>query len=165
MIRIVLFVSGLVLLLVVAASAYVRLSDLPTDEWHVDPLTAPAAGSDNAFRAVPEEDQTVDAQLRTGIYPASADAVAEALGEIALAEPGTRVLAATPGEAWVTYVQRSQVFGFPDLISVRVEESGEGGATVAIFSRARFGKSDMGVNERRVRRWLDGLERAVGRPE
>jgi uncharacterized protein (DUF1499 family) len=80
----------------------------------------------------------------------------ERLHAIATGEPRTEVVAGSPQEGHVTYVQRSLVFGFPDYISVRAMET-EGGTALAVFSRARFGHSDLGVNRERVERWLEAL--------
>lgn len=55
------------------------------------------------------------------------------------------------------YVQRSRVFGFPDRITVQVFDRGEEAAALAIWSRARYGIRDFGVNAARVRAWLKAL--------
>jgi len=58
-------------------------------------------------------------------------------------------------------VQRSRLFKFPDLISLRVFEAGEGLATPAIYSHARYGRSDFGVNRARVISWIGGVAVAL----
>jgi uncharacterized protein (DUF1499 family) len=77
------------------------------------------------------------------------------------------VVAGDPDSLMITYVQRSRVFGFPDYITVKAvatESTGEGstvgsGAGLIIWSRARYGRSDFGVNRARVEAWLAALER------
>ncbi len=62
----------------------------------------------------------------------------------------------------ITYVQRSRVFGFPDCLTVKavaIESTGEAGAGLIIWSRARYGRSDFGVNRARVEAWLAALDR------
>lgn len=54
-------------------------------------------------------------------------------------------------------VQRSRVFRFPDLIDLRILPIADGGSTLAIYSRARYGIRDFGVNRDRVERWLARL--------
>ena len=58
-------------------------------------------------------------------------------------------------------VQRSRLFRFPDLISVRAFDAGEGRTTPAIYSRARYGRSDFGVNRARVLSWIGGVAVAL----
>jgi len=57
----------------------------------------------------------------------------------------------------ITYVQRSRVFGFPDYLTVRAVATA-GGAGLIIWSRARYGRGDFGVNRARVEAWLALLD-------
>ena len=57
---------------------------------------------------------------------------------------------------WI-YVQRSAVFRFPDAIWVQVIPLPDGGSTLALYSRSRYGRYDFGVNEARLRRWLSAI--------
>ena len=56
-----------------------------------------------------------------------------------------------------TYVQRSAWMRFPDYISVRALPAGDKRATLAVFSRSRYGASDLGVNAKRVSAWLAAI--------
>ena len=78
-----------------------------------------------------------------------------------------RIIRATPRTEWVagsvdkgrvTYITRSAVFGFPDYATVeyRAGDTPE----IAIYSRLRVGKSDLGVNKARVLGWLAALKQA-----
>lgn len=53
------------------------------------------------------------------------------------------------------FIQRSRIFGFPDVITVQFVSTGEGASTLAIYSRSKYGRGDLGVNRGRVERWLD----------
>lgn len=55
------------------------------------------------------------------------------------------------------FIMRSPIFRFPDTISVEFFDI-QGGATLAIYSRAQIGYRDFGANEKRVRRWISTLE-------
>jgi len=78
--------------------------------------------------------------------------VAARLDAVAVAE-GAQAIAGSAAEGFVTYVVRSTLMGYPDAISVRL--TAEGDATrLEIFSRSRFGYSDMGVNAARADRWI-----------
>jgi len=61
------------------------------------------------------------------------------------------------------FVQRSERLRFPDTIVVRYVALDEGGSSIAIYSRSQIGRSDLGVNQARIERWLDKLSREVAR--
>jgi Protein of unknown function (DUF1499) len=54
----------------------------------------------------------------------------------------------------LTYIQRSPVLRFPDIVTVEFIDLGNDRSTLAIDSRSRYGKSDFGVNRRRVSEWM-----------
>ncbi|WP_417519579.1 DUF1499 domain-containing protein [Minwuia sp.] len=77
---------------------------------------------------------------------------------IALAQP--RVAEKT-GEATgnqTVFVAKSRIFRFPDVIDVRTLDAGEGRSTLAIYSRAKIGIRDFGVNEKRINDWVARLK-------
>lgn len=56
-----------------------------------------------------------------------------------------------------TYIQRSLVFRFPDIITVEFLSTEDGRSTLAVASQSRYGKEDFGVNARRVETWIELL--------
>lgn len=70
----------------------------------------------------------------------------------------TRRLATHFDGRQVVDVQRSAVFKFPDLITTEFIAIDERRSTLAIYSRAIYGQSDFGVNEKRITRWVSDLE-------
>jgi uncharacterized protein (DUF1499 family) len=62
------------------------------------------------------------------------------------------------------FVVRSALFRFPDLVSVQFLPHGKGGATLALYSRSVYGRSDLGVNRARSLRWLKLVESAIEQP-
>ncbi len=56
------------------------------------------------------------------------------------------------------FVQRSRVFRFPDTVDVKFLAIGDNQSTMGIYSRAKYGLRDFGVNEARVRIWMKELE-------
>jgi hypothetical protein len=54
----------------------------------------------------------------------------------------------------LTYIQRSAVLRFPDIVTVEFIDLGNDRSTLAIDSRSRYGKSDFGINRRRVSEWM-----------
>ena len=117
--------------------------------------TASGASGEGGATAAP-------ANLETRLYPSSPRALLARFDAIARAQPRTRLLAGDPDSLMITYVQRSRVFGFPDYLTakaVAVESgTGEGGAGLIIWSRARYGRGDFGVNRARVEAWLALLD-------
>ena len=69
---------------------------------------------------------------------------------------------ATQDEWQQTYVQRSRIAAFPDLITVRFERLAPDRSALWIYSRSVYGHSDLGVNKRRVTRWLAALQTQIG---
>ena len=141
-----LYVVAALVLLVLAAEVYVRFAPLDPAVWHVDPAGAVDSGN------------SVVVSL-SRVFPMTAAELAGRLVEVALAEPGTRVLAGDAGQGFVTLVQRSRVVGFPDLVTIRARDV-EGGAALTIWSRSRFGGYDWGVNRARIERWVRGIGEA-----
>ena len=94
-------------------------------------------------------------------FASDLDSLRQAVLRIAAAEPKTELMAEEGG--CLRFRARSRLFGFPDLIDVRLIEPEPGRVSLAIFSRARYGFYDLGVNRRRVRRWLRALEAALDR--
>jgi len=54
-------------------------------------------------------------------------------------------------------VQRSKVFRFPDKISVRFLALALNKSTLIVYSRAKYGYRDFGVNRKRIDAWLAAL--------
>lgn len=140
----------------IAFAAFVRLAGDDPARWHVDPAAAPGTGQPNAWRIGPAGGpQPIDAEAPE--FALAAEDLAAAFDAMALAEPRTRRLAGAPGDLWMTYVQRSRLMAFPDYVSVRIIPLGPDRSTLAIYSRARYGQSDLGVNRARVENWLAAL--------
>ena len=76
-------------------------------------------------------------------------------------ELGWEIVAAVPAEGRLEASDRTPLFGFTDDIVVRVEPAAGGGSRLDIRSKSRVGRSDVGTNARRVRRFLQAL-RATG---
>jgi uncharacterized protein (DUF1499 family) len=134
-----------VLIVFVAAFAYVRLSPMGVDRWHVDP-----------FEVDPPQKGGALVRFSSSLGLA---ATLEAYTAVALTTPRTILLAGSPSKARMSFVTRTALWGFPDVTTIGVRETSEG-TEVAIFARLRFGESDMGVNEKRVTAWRAKVESA-----
>ncbi len=136
------WIAILAALLIVASLAgilYVRLAAHDPADWHVDPATVTEVDERNQHRA-------------RETFPADPVTTAAALTDTLNGE----LLAGDPVDSYATYVVRTPLVGYPDYISVRIDAVGEG-SEVTLFSRSRFGKSDLGANEARVMRILSDL--------
>ncbi|SIO23759.1 Uncharacterized conserved protein, DUF1499 family [Rhodovulum sp. ES.010] len=148
----------LVVILLIGSAAgavyFRKVADDP-ETWHVDPITAAKPDTPNAVLVRPEGgDRTMPG------YDVPPEALAEAIEAVALDEPRTERIGGSPDALWMTYVQRSRIFGFPDYISVKVLPKDDG-ATWAAFSRSRFGQSDLGVNAARLERWQNAVRQRL----
>jgi hypothetical protein len=142
--RIALALLAVAALAVLGAAVYFRLAPMPPERWHVDPAAVERPAASNY------ELRTGDAAPRIPLPP---DEVAARLDAVARGE-GAASIAGDLAEGHATYVVRSRIMGFPDAVSIRLHAEGEG-TRVDIFSRSRFGESDLGVNAARVARWID----------
>lgn len=154
--RVVLIIVGVIALMVVVASIAIRRLDHDAGVWHVDPLTAPTPSSPNSYRVAPD-DATIDFDAVAPTFDMSVAELAAAFDRVARADGRVDVIGGSPSEGFVTYVQTSRLFGFPDYVSVRFIELAPDRSTLAVFSRSRLGQSDLGVNEQRVQRWLGDI--------
>jgi uncharacterized protein (DUF1499 family) len=149
--------AAAVLAAAAALSLAIRLAPDDPARWHVDPATAPGTGHPNANRVLPEA-AAGPADSRAPVYAVPAAELAAAFDRMAQDQPRTARLAGGPDSLHATYVQRSRVWGFPDYVSVRFYELPGGRSTLALWSRARYGRGDLGVNAARARAWLAALE-------
>ena len=143
-------VALVALALLLGGTAYVRLAPMRAADWHVVPEADRRTGKPNDYLVAEGGDRS--AVLR----PEPPGDLLAKIDRIARSEPRTIRLAGTPDAGFVTYVQRSRVMGYPDAISVRAVPEGTG-SRLTIWSRSRFGHGDLGVNRKRVARWLDRL--------
>jgi hypothetical protein len=69
----------------------------------------------------------------------------------------TEPLTAYADRLEASFVARSRIFGFPDVILLRVTPQGEAASTLTLHSSSLYGYSDFGVNGRRLEHWLARL--------
>jgi uncharacterized protein (DUF1499 family) len=144
--------AGLVLL------AWIRLAPDDLSKWHVDPLDAPTSGRANAWWVATDGLGVGSPDGRAPSYVVNAADLAQSVDAFLLAQPSTSILAGSPDLLWSTYVQRSRFLRFPDYVTVRTVDLGDGTSGIAVWSRSRYGYSDLGVNRRRVEKLLAALQ-------
>lgn len=81
------------------------------------------------------------------------------------AQDGVQVVQAADDTAplQIRVIAHTPVFGFADVVAIKVLPIGEGRSTVAIYSRSLVGESDWDTNKKRVQDWIDGISAEAGR--
>ena len=130
--RMVKILIWLIVIAVLALLVYVRLAPSDPERWH------------QQIKATANETRT-DGAIR--VISAQADTLTK-IDRLMLGLPRTQTLAGSVKEGRITYVTRSALMGFPDYTTI--EQDGD---RIKISARQRFGKSDLGVNAKR----LEGL--------
>jgi uncharacterized protein (DUF1499 family) len=151
--RIVLIVLGVLAAAVVIAAVMIRRLDHDADVWHVDPLTAPTPSTPNSYRVAPA-DSAVEADAVAPVFEMPTQELAAQFDRIARDSGNVDVVGGSPESGFVTYLQSSSLFAFPDYISVKFIEIDANTSTLAVLSRSRLGQSDLGVNKKRITAWL-----------
>lgn len=96
--------------------------------------------------------------ITTRRYPLPAARLFTAITAVAATEPRTAPLTAYPARLEASFVSRSRVFGFPDVVLLQVIPQGEAASALTLHSSSLYGYSDFGVNRRRLEHWLARLE-------
>jgi uncharacterized protein (DUF1499 family) len=152
--RIVLIIVGLLVTAIAVGAIWIRRLDHDAAVWHADPLVAAKPTTPNSYRVGPNGTTEPDAMAPTfSISSADLAAKFDAIARGA----GSDVVGGSAAEGYVTYVQASSLFGFPDYVSVKFIEIDADNSTLAVFSRSRLGQSDLGVNKKRVEAWFAQL--------
>ncbi|MCC5992134.1 MAG: DUF1499 domain-containing protein [Rhodobacteraceae bacterium] len=133
--------------------AWIRLAPSDPARWHEDPrlVSRPTTPNYHLIRLV-------GGDAMPPVFQITAEQLAARLDVIAQAE-GAVLLAGSVKDLHMTYVTRTKLMGFPDYTSVLIDPAGEGAMLLA-FARARFGRSDFGVNRARLERWIKALQAA-----
>lgn len=93
-------------------------------------------------------------------------AVWEAARDVAREQARWDEKQACPARGALVYECRSGIFGFVDDFAVSIDPAPGGGTRVHLDSRSRTGKSDFGVNAKRIALFLDLVEQKLAaRPE
>jgi uncharacterized protein (DUF1499 family) len=96
--------------------------------------------------------------IATRSYPMPADRLFAVVQTVAARRTRTWQAASYPDRLQVHYVARSAVFNFPDLIMLQVTRDTSDSSFLIMYSRSVYGRSDLGVNRRRVETWLAAIQ-------
>lgn len=134
------------------------------DTAGVDFATLVRPSTPNSYLVCPADRCAAVADEPGPVYAAPAVELLARIRAILSAEPRTRLMQDQPERLRLVFVQRSRIFRFPDTVTVQLFSLPDGGATLAMYSHSNYGRSDLGVNKERVRRWLDLIEAEATRP-
>ena len=126
----------LLVVLVVGFALWVRLAPSDPARWHVEPPQEAKSWS-GGLVVVIDGDR---ARFRR-------------LVEVIEKTPRTKRLAGDIEGGRVTFITRSALWGFPDYTTIAHADG-----RIRILARLRSGRSDLGVNSRRVSQWLEALD-------
>lgn len=144
-----------VLILIGCAGTAISMRSTADDPaiWHVDPATSERTGKPNDYLVAPDGLTAAPADQASRVFAMPPEDLLFLFDSVVRPSSGVSVVGGAVEERWITYVQRSAVIGFPDYISVKAVEQ-PGGSALIIWSRSRYGYSDLGVNRKRVEEWL-----------
>jgi uncharacterized protein (DUF1499 family) len=145
--------------LVLPACGFPAAEGLPTP-LPMDPAAIVRPATPNTALAAPER-FTPAPDIVTPPFAVPADRLFAWIQEVAGEQPRTWQAALYTDRLQAHYVARSAVFNFPDLIMVQVSKSGPDSSDLIIWSRSVYGRSDLGVNRKRVEAWLAALKTKI----
>jgi hypothetical protein len=121
---------------VVAGLAYIRLAPVDVARWH---------------KPIGDADNSDGEGWSARVVQASPGKLSD-IHQTMLKLPRTQLVAGSVGDGRLTYITRSKWMGFPDFTTVEQADS-----HIKLYARLRFGRSDLGVNGKR----LDGVLESV----
>jgi len=161
------FLAGLVLVAALVTvflngNRVIRLFLGPVERGEVDFKSLERTGKPNDYLVCPPGYCPIPEDEASTTFSLPVKRLAEEWLSLLDGEPRT-ILLSRNGEFQFEFEQQSALFGFPDTITALFIPMGENKSTLAVYSRSHYGYSDLGVNQKRVRAWLRGLDDRVRR--
>lgn len=112
----------------------------------------------NGFLACPAGYCAVEPGLVSPVFQIPAERLSALWRQVLQGEGGVVTVLAEPDRRRIALIQHSALLRFPDVIAAEFVELTPERSSIAIYSRARYGKLDFGVNRRRVESWVERLK-------
>ena len=112
----------------------------------------------NGFLACPAGYCRIEPGMVSPVFAIDADRLRQLWTEMLRSEGGIVTLVIQPERRRLVLVQHSALLRFPDVITVEFVALEPDRSSLALYSRARYGHLDFGVNRRRVETWLARLQ-------
>jgi uncharacterized protein (DUF1499 family) len=123
----------------------------------VDFKTLELTRKPNQFLVAPDGYcQKAKPHLESKVYEVPVETLHAAFRAVAERQPRTEVIEKRDDGARL--VQKSKLIGFPDYIDVQFLSMAATQSTLLIYSRSKYGRSDLGVNKKRIVAWLAELD-------
>jgi len=123
----------------------------------VDFKTLKLTDKPNQFLVAPDGYcENAKPHMEAKVYEVSVETLHAAFVAVASRQPRTKVLEERSDGG--KFVQKSKLIGFPDFIDVQFLSMAAKQSTLLIYSRSKYGRSDLGVNEKRIKAWLAELD-------
>jgi uncharacterized protein (DUF1499 family) len=120
------------------------------------------ASSPNQYLVCPTDFcQKAEAHLESPVYGISAKVLKDVWFKVVDQQP--RITIAQTDDKALKYkiVQRTALVRFPDNIHVEFLSLKKNKSTLAVYSKSVYGRSDFGVNKKRINNWLDLVQAEV----
>lgn len=143
-----------ILVLIVMLSSIIGCTEPPIQADFED---LPIVDTPNYYTVCPPDFCNYEPSDISPVYPVEINKVIKSWKKVIDSQPRVTKLATDDDNYQYTYMQRSKLLRFPDIINVKFIPLENNHTTVAIYSQSKYGYSDMGVNKKRVELWLDLL--------
>jgi uncharacterized protein (DUF1499 family) len=137
--------------------------NLQLDPIHIDLYALKPPRGPNSWLVAPPDFDAAQSDQRAPVFEEPAHQLASAWTAVVENQPRAAVLGISEDGLQFEAQQRSAVFGFIDRISTRFVPLASSRSTLIAYSRSQVGYWDLGVNRRRLRRWLSDLATQVER--
>lgn len=131
-------------------------------QQRIDFATLKRPRTPNTFLLAPEglcREAKIDE--KAPVYPVSAAKLRQEFLNVAIAQPRVSHTFGDEAGLYDELVSRSAVFHFPDLVSVKFLDLKGGRSTLALYARAVYGRSDLGINRVRSMRWIAKVNEVI----
>src|SRR6056300_1932134 len=123
-----------ILVLIIGGLAYIQLAPSEVTRWHDMPDF--------------DSDQDLAGGVMRVLDPVDQAQFAKLVQVIQVSDRVTH-LAGSVADGKITFIARTKWMGFPDYVTLQW-----GNNRLRVYSRLRFGQSDLGVNGRRLDTWI-----------
>jgi uncharacterized protein (DUF1499 family) len=131
----------------------------PNEHVVIRELRDPIPG--NAFLACPAGYCTATA-APSPIFAFPVARLIDIWNQMLAKQPNIAIVADETAQQRMAVIQHTPLLRFPDIITVEFAAPAPDRSSLAIYSRARYGRGDFGTNRKRVLAWLSRIEQLAG---